>query len=387
MRITYVTHTRFPTEKAHGHQIAQVCSALAALGHKVTLVYPNVWTQITGDPCKYYGVSSRFNVRRLESIDALQKWWIPGFFAFPIAMWSYRRQLRKFLKNDTSDLYYCRSWEVLDPILAQKMQTILELHTLPRRGRKKFVEQCNRCEKVVCLTSPMRDEIVRWGVNAERVSVESDGVDTTRFLNLPKMEDAKARWNLPSDRWIIGYVGSLVTRETFEKGVREILQALAILKRGEAKCFGWIVGGPDLWIDRYQKEVQKCGLKDEDVRLEGQISGKKVSGAIVACDVCLYPAPKDAQKYSYFMRDTSPLKLFEYLAAEKPIVCADLPPLRDIVNETMVTFCKPGDPRSMADAIAWVLAHQGEAEQKAKKGTEHVKLFDWKERMERILNR
>ena len=385
MRITYVTHTRFPTEKAHGHQIAQVCAAMQQLGHEVTLIHPNVWTQIQGDSCAYYGVSTPFHIRQLDSLDALKQWWIPGYFAFPIAMWSYRRKLREFLKDHQTDVFYCRSWEVLNPILETKKQTILELHTLPRRGRKKFVTQCNQCWKVVCLTSHMRDEILNWGVEEEKAIVESDGVDLNRFSSLPKTEDAKSEFHLPSDQWVIGYVGSLVTRNNLEKGVRELLQALALLKRGEAKCFGWIVGGSGDHVDTYKKEARKLGLTEDDVRFEGQIASSCVPHAIAACDVCVYPAPLDAERHAYFMRDTSPLKLFEYLSAGRPIICADLPPIHDVVDETMVTFCKPGDTRSMADAIKWVLDHPVEAEQKAKEGKEHVNRFDWVERMGRIL--
>lgn len=261
----------------------------------------------------------------------------------------------------------------------------MELHTLPRLWRRRFVRQCNRCAQVICLTSPIRDEIVRWGIAPKRVTVESDGVDLGRFSSLPKAAQAKSAFGLPADRWIVGYIGSLVTRNHLEKGVRELLQALSILKRSEGKYFGWIVGGPDKKIEEYKKHALSLRLSDEDIRFEGQLPAPSVPRAISAFDLCVYPAPKGAASHPYFMRDTSPLKLFEYLAAGKPIVCADLPPVKDIVDETMVTFAKPGDPKSMADAIAWVIGQPEEAERKAKKGKEHVKRFDWKERMKRIL--
>ncbi|MBI3336784.1 glycosyltransferase family 4 protein [Candidatus Peregrinibacteria bacterium] len=386
MRITYVTHTRFPTEKAHGHQIAQVCAAMRQLGHEVTLVHPNVWTQVQGDPCRYYGVSAPFTVKRLNSLDALQKWWIPGYFAFAISMWSYRRVLRTFLKTHEADLFYCRSWEVVGELLRTGTSVHMELHTLPRMNRKTFVKYCNQCTKIICLTSMMRDAIVRWGVDAKKTMVEPDGVDLDRFASLPETEVSKSEFDVPSNRWVIGYVGSLVTRSIIEKGMRELVQALAIIKRGEAKFFGWIVGGPDAYIGEYKRQAQKLGLTQDDVRFEGQILSSRVSHTIAACDVCVYPAPRDAEKHAYFMRDTSPLKLFEYLAAGKPVVCSDIPPIRDTVDESMVTFCKAGDPRSMADAIEWVLNHPEEAQRKAQRGKEHVKRFDWKERMKRILS-
>ena len=54
VRITYVTHTRFPTEKAHGFQVASICQALARLGHTVTLLIPTVGNAIRENPLAYY---------------------------------------------------------------------------------------------------------------------------------------------------------------------------------------------------------------------------------------------------------------------------------------------------------------------------------------------
>lgn len=328
-----------------------------------------------------------FAVQRIHSFDALSAWWVPGFLAFAISMWSYRRALRKFLKNHKADLFYCRSWKVLDPMLATGIHIILELHTLPRRGLRQFVKQCNACWKVVCLTSPMRDEVVRMGVELDRVIVEGDGMDLARFSDpeIKRYAFTKEKFELPFDCPIVGYVGSFVTQNNLEKGVCEIVEALAILKKKEKRVFGWFVGGIDR-DDYYGNKAENLGLKKGiDFKFEGPMFSQWVSSVLSLCDIYVYPAPRS--NHPYFIRDTSPLKLFEYLAAGKPIVCANLPPVRDIVDETMVTFCTPGDSKSLADAITWVLDHPAEAQEKARKGKEHVKKFDWVERMKRILNR
>jgi len=382
VKITYVTHTRFPTEKAHGHQVAQVCAALGKLGHEVTLVHPTIWTGIEGDIWGYYNVVKQsFKVLRIKSFDALSAWWVPGSLAFTVSMWSYRRALRKFFKDHKADLFYCRSWEVLDPMLATGTRAILELHTLPRRGLRKFVKQCNACWKVICLTSPMRDEVLRLGVQPDKVIVESDGVDLARFSHVKRY--TKEEWELPANIPIIGYVGSFVTQNNVEKGIGELVEALGVLKERGRNVFGLIVGGVDRG-NRYGKKGESCGLIQLDnFQIRPQISSELMPSVLSWFDICVYPAPRSS--HPYFMRDTSPLKLFEYLAAGKPIACADLPPIRDIVDETMVTFCEPGNPQSIADAIEWALSHSEEAQKKAQKGKEHVKRFDWKERMKRIL--
>lgn len=354
-------------------------------GHDVTLIHPNIWTGIEGDIWGYYNVEKSFAVERIRSFDALSARWIPGFLAFAIGMWSYRRALREFFKSYPTDIFYCRSWEVLDPILETHTRTILELHTLPRHGLRKFVEQCNRCWKVVCLTSPMWEEVVRMGVERDRIIVEGDGVVLERFSDdvVKKFGFTKAQCELPERVPIIGYVGSFVTQNNLEKGINELIESLVILKKENKRVFGWIVGGIDR-DDYYSNKAESCKLKkDIDFQFYGPVFSQWVPSVLSLCDICVYPAPRST--HPYFMRDTSPLKLFEYLASEKPIVCADLPPIRDIVDEATVTFSVPGDPKSLADAIAWVLEHPAEAQEKARKGREHVKRFDWGERMKRIL--
>ncbi len=99
MKIAYVTHTRFPTEKANGVQIANVCHAMTRLGHEVTLLTPTVRNAIKDDPHAYYGLPRSFAVRKVDHFDALASPFIPGFFGFGLGMLFYRRALRRILED------------------------------------------------------------------------------------------------------------------------------------------------------------------------------------------------------------------------------------------------------------------------------------------------
>lgn len=383
MRIAYITQTRFPTEKAHGHQVAQVCSALAALGHEVTLLAPTVWNAIQEPPHSYYGVPPTFAVVHPGTFDALGSRFVPGKLGFAVGMWSYGRVLRRTMRRSSFDLLYARSPALLRPLLKTGVPLILELHTLPRLRSPGFSRRCNRCLKIVCLTTLMRDELARRGVLREKIVVEGDGVDLARFARPRTPQQARHEWALPLQEPVAAYVGSLVTRGTIEKGIGQFLGALAALKRDGIAVFGWIVGGPDEWRFRYLQQAGRLGLTPQEVLFQGAIPAARVPSAIAAADVCVYPAP--ASDHPFFRRDTSPLKLFEYLAAGKPIVCADLPPIRDIVDGTTVYFCPPGDAQGMAQGIRDTLAHPEEARRRAAKGKERAAEHSWTERMKRIL--
>lgn len=379
MRILYINHARFPTEKAHGLQIAQVCAALDRLGHQVTMVTPSFHNPLQQDPHAYFGLPASVTIERLPHAQFMGIRWIPEPIAFPLSLWMYGRAVRRFLGEHPADIVYLRSVFLLPTALRSGMRVVLELHKLPGRFRIFFVRWCNRCARVVCLTHPMRDALLNLGVRSEQAIVQGDGVDLQRFSAAGSHND----WRLPSDRPVIGYVGSLVTRDTVEKGVRELIEAFTLLRARSIAFLGWIVGGPQEWVDTYQALARMRGL-DGYVRFEGAIPMQRVPSALAACSLCVYPAPPTADPY--FLRDTSPLKLFEYLAAGKPVVAADLPPLHDVVDERSVRLCVPGDPASLADAIQDVLAHPTVAQERATYAAALVRRYSWDERMKRILD-
>lgn len=383
MKIAYVTHTRFPTEKAHGHQIARVAEAMVTLGHDVTMVSPDILNVIDHHHVKYYHLKKEFTAEKLETFDAFQSKIIPGRFAFLFTMKSYRGSLKKYFFDNRFDLLYARSPQVLPALLSTKIPVVLELHTLPKRGRRAFVAYCKQCKRVVCLTTPMRDELVSWGVSQKKIIVEGDAVDLERFAKLPTTKKAKHHFGLPEDRLIIGYVGSLVTMDKIEKGVDILIKAMPSLKQHYPKVFLFVVGGPDHWIKRYCKLALENHLTDHDFLLYGAVRPKLVPDAMAACDICVYPSP--VPKHQYFKRDTSPLKLFEYLASGTPVVCADIPPVRDVMTKDIVRFVHAGSVSSLAGGICDVIDHPKEAKERASAGLAMVKNHSWKKRMKRIL--
>ena len=357
---------------------------MASIGHNVTLLAPTVTFNYWDDAFAYYGLPRSFRIVHLPNLDALNTKLIPGFLAFHISMWSYRRQLRKYFHDHQTDVLYLRSPVVLGEALRSGYPVIVELHTLPWRNRSSFVRQCNQCRLVVCLTTQMRDEIIAWGVDEQRIVLEGDGVDLSAFASLPSVDEAKHQFNLPSDRPVIGYVGSFVTQDTIEKGVRQMIDGLVALKKQGRSFFAFIVGGPERWRKEYEKYARSHGLNEHDVRFGDRIPRSDLPSLLSAFDVCVYPAP--ASEHPFFTRDTSPLKVFEYMAAGKPIVSADIAPIRDVLDESRAVFFAPGDALSFADAVIQTLDDPSAFVERASNAKKHVQWYGWENRMGRILD-
>lgn len=77
--------------------------------------------------------------------------------------------------------------------------------------------------------------------------------------------------------------------------------------------------------------------------------------------------------------ESSPVKLFEYMAAGLPVVASNFPHWRALVNQEEVgIFVNPRDPDQIAGAIEYLLDHPEEAEAMGRRGRELVvKHFNW----------
>jgi glycosyltransferase involved in cell wall biosynthesis len=222
--------------------------------------------------------------------------------------------------------------------------------------------------------------LLELGMQPDKLAREGDAVDLDAFGPIPRPEQTRKRFKLPSDVPVIGYAGQLESMK-LSKGIPELLGAAEILSKKNVPFHLVIAGGPDAARKKFEKSLPKHVA--EHVSFVGLLPATQVPHLLRACDCLVYPAP--ASNHPFYMRDTSPLKLFEYMAAKQPIVTADLPPIRDVLDDSMATFVPPGDPAALAEAIQQTIEHVEESEKKAKKAFETVQGYTWEKRMERIM--
>jgi glycosyltransferase involved in cell wall biosynthesis len=76
---------------------------------------------------------------------------------------------------------------------------------------------------------------------------------------------------------------------------------------------------------------------------------------------------------------SQPTKVYEYMAAGVPVIASDFPFWRTIVEDNRCGICvDPTDPRAVAGAIRWILAHPEEAEAMGRNGRRAVeRQYTW----------
>ncbi|MBI4068146.1 glycosyltransferase family 4 protein, partial [Candidatus Kaiserbacteria bacterium] len=128
-------------------------------------------------------------------------------------------------------------------------------------------------------------------------------------------------------------------------------------------------------------EFKKTYASDR-VHVIGYQPRAKMASITMSADILVLPNSAKPKISSHY---TSPLKLFQYMAAGVPIVASDLPSIREILTDETAFWFPPDDEHALARQIEYVLSRPDEAREKAARARENVKKYTWDARAWAIL--
>lgn len=332
VRIVYFADIRLPLERANGIQTMETCFALAERGHDVRLIARPDTQKPPRDPYAYYDLP-RHPRFAIEQAPVQGPQWARriGYLSFALG---------RALGRSRADVLFTRDLG-LAALLARvpaalRAPLVYESHgfaadvaaELPRlvatarEASPAKLERLAARESVVwreaagyvTITRALADLLTERFGRRENLAVVPDGV------RLP----AGRTWTPPPGGTapVVGYAGHLYSW----KGVDVLLDALSRMPAVR----GLIVGGheaePDL--PRVRRKVAQLGLTDR-VELTGLVAPSAVPGLLARATILVLPnLPTEIST-----RFTSPLKLFEYMAAGRAIVASDLPAIREVLRD------------------------------------------------------
>jgi glycosyltransferase involved in cell wall biosynthesis len=383
VRILYLADIRFPLERANGIQTIETCYALADRGHDVRLLVRPDTARPRREPFAFYGLAphARLSVRQT-----------PVFGPPPARRAMYLARAAAAAATSRADVILTRDLGVASLVLRVPRRVrppvVYESHgfapvfarTLPELVSDAPVASARKLRRLdarerrvwklahgyVAITAGLAEDLTeRLGARGS-LTVVPDGV---RLL-----PGRTFRRPVASTSPMVVYAGHLYPW----KGVDVLLRALAFLPDAQAVIIGGHPAERDL--GRLRDLAASLNIADR-VQFTGQIPRGEVPGWLDRADVLVMPhtATTVSERYA------SPLKLFEYMGAGKPIVASDISSIREVLRDgANACLVAPGDPDALAAGIRRVVSDPGLAERMARTAFDEAGHYTWARRAEQL---
>ncbi len=209
----------------------------------------------------------------------------------------------------------------------------------------------------IIVNSPGFTEHVR-NKGGKNIILIPNGADISLFDNRKRSEIRKGLGF--TNKFIILYAGAHGMSNNLEMALR----AAELLKDNKNIHFILLGDGkekPNLINSAKQMDLPNLTFLDP-------VPKNKIAGFLSAADACLaILKPIDLYKTTY------PNKVFDYMAARKPILLAIDGVIREVVEKSGCgIFCDPGDARALADGCLFLYNHREAAAAMGEKGYHYL---------------
>lgn len=366
MKIAYIAPQAIPSQAANSIHMMKMAQAMAKNGHDVTLFAARGSDDREEDIFTYYGVEKNFNLKLQNRRPG--KW---GLIAYGFKNAADARATK-------ADVVFSRclmsGWAaaISDiPVLFETHDSPLTLNNIARSILMRLTAHKN-FRGLIVISQALKDHVAAYTkIPAEKIIVAPDGADP-----LPPAQ------TIPFERkpgsFHAGYTGHLYKG----RGI-EIIAGMA---QACADVMFHIVGGKAEDIAYWQNQFNSL----KNIVFYGHVAPARVQDFLRNFDVLLAPYQKKVAVAGN-TGDTaawmSPLKIFEYMAAGKPMICSDLPVLREVLHDDENSILVA--PDSIADWVAELKKLQSDpklANRIGDKAQEKFLLqYTWQKRAEKIV--
>jgi glycosyltransferase involved in cell wall biosynthesis len=378
MRIAIITNSRIPSLTANSIQAMKVTQALMQLGYEIRMFAPRETASVSrATLLAHYGLRLAPDLELLPSIRQLKRL-------------DFILHAQRAAKRFGADLIY--TWLPQSAVLAlwSGYPVLLEMHAdvAGRMGAwwlGQFWKARGR-KLMTATTSALRNALERSTkiqFKDEAVLIAPNGVELEKYEGLPSPSEARRQLNLP-EGLTVGFTGHI-----YPGRGADLLFELA--KQLQAVNFLWVGGTPEL-VSHWRKQLQNANIKN--VTMTGFVQHESIPLHQAAADVLLMPYSRSisASSGQDIAEVINPMKMFEYMASGRTIVSADLPSIREVLNERNAVLCQPVEEGNRELGIGnWKAAIGsllGDASRRLELGSQarrDVRKLTWMQREEKVM--
>lgn len=371
MKILYAAASPVPSKAANSVHVAKMAQALALNGHDVTLMSPKPphadgTKYIDSDVFDFYGLLRIFK-----------------FAPYPVTMdrqgtLSYAFAAMKKQKRENFDFIFTRCLPTALVATLCFSPVLYERHS-DFWGSKlqefvyRLISRLPTYKGTIVVSHALKDLYVNtFKTPKHLVHVAADGSDPIQFdpQATPPFEK--------NGRKAVGYIGHLY------KG--RGIDLIAEMARHRPQYDFHIVGGNDNDLAFWKKQ-----LKDvPNMVFHGHVQHAHTKNFLLNFDTVLAPYQKkvivalgnNTEKWM------SPLKIFESMSSGKPLICSDMPVLREVLEDDVnCVLCPPEDNDAWVRALDKVLTDESYAKRISDRALfDFMEHYTWQRRANKIVD-
>lgn len=252
-------------------------------------------------------------------------------------------------------IYY---WiDALDTLIPEKI-----FQNLGRILEKQTIRNSIR---VIAINKTLMEYAINLGANPQSTSLIGAGIDLKRFNPTIDGSAIRSAYGIGHDNIVLFFMGWLYQFS----GLKEVALELARSQDRFPNLKILIVGDGDAFPDL--QRIRDENHLGNNLILTGKQPYEKIPEFIAASDICILPAdPKEK-----IMQDIVPIKMYEYMAIGKPVICTKLPGImREFGNENGVLYVESPE---MVVETAYTIATNGTIKKHGISARVYVQNLDW----------
>ena len=293
-------------------------------------------------------------------------------------------KISDYCQKNEINLVYSRSYKGALACIKNKIPTILETHTIlvnnPHLKKIFKISDDKYFKGIVTIHQLLAENFFNEGVPSEKMLVLEDAVDLEKFDNIKANKEKLRRYlKLPLDKNIVTYCGSLNPG----KGIKKIIE---VSKKFNQNTFFYIIGGEKKWLNYWRNFVKSSRITN--VNFIGFVRNKIVPLYLKCSDILIMLYDLEEKNAIMDINTTSPIKLFEYMAAKKPIITTRLPTIEKIVQHNQEALLSEWDNvNDIAENIHKLLDNHQLAKKISQNAYDKVKNYTYIKRCQKILEK